>query len=99
MSFLENSADIYGDDPVVTVCPNMTSSTAHELVCLTFFNGIDSPFLHALTVCYNERREAENSFVYLRNLATNNGNINTLEVFNCIKAILLTFQKSTFINT
>ena len=58
MSFLENSADIYGDDPVVPVYINVTRWAAHEWVCLTFFKGY-RPLLHALNVCYNERREAE----------------------------------------
>ena len=58
MSFLENLADIYGDDPVVPVCPNVTHWTEHERACLTLFKGY-GPFLHALTVCYKEGREEE----------------------------------------
>ena len=60
MSFLENSEDIYADDPVVPVCPSMTHWTAHERTCLTFFKGFRN-FLHALTDCYYETREPEAS--------------------------------------
>ena len=48
--FLENSADIYGDDPVVPVCPSVTHRTAHERARLSFFKGFRT-FLHALAVC------------------------------------------------
>ena len=60
MSFLENSADTYADDPVVPVCPSVTHWTALERTCLTFFKGFRN-FLHALTDCYNETREPEAS--------------------------------------
>ena len=58
MSFLENSADISGDDPVVQVCPSVTQWGAHEQACLTFFKGFRA-FLDSLTFCYNERIESE----------------------------------------
>ena len=58
MSFLGNSADIYGDDHVVPVCPSVTRWTAHERACRTFFKGYRH-FLSALSVCCYERKEAE----------------------------------------
>ena len=95
MSILENLADIYSDDTDVPVFPSVTCWTAHKRNCLRFFKGY-RPFLHALTVCYNERREAEGLGLFIQ--ATSQQTIATilmlLEVFNCIKALLLTCQRS-----
>ena len=95
MSFLENSADIYGDDPVVPVCPNVTRWTEHERACLTFFKGY-GPFLHALTVGYKESREEEALGLFIGTISqqTNITILIPLEEFNCIKAMLLNFQKT-----
>ena len=92
MSFLEKSTDIYGDDPIVPVCPSVARWTAHERACQTFFKGYRH-FLHALAVCYNERKEAEALGLFVQ--ATSQETIATvlmlMEVFNCIRPLLLTF--------
>lgn len=94
MNFLENSADIYGDD-VTPVCPSVTRWTAHERACQTFFKGYRH-FLNALTSCYNERKEPEALGLFIQ--ATSMENVATilmlLEVFTNIKPLLLYFQKS-----
>ena len=95
MTFLENSADIYGDDHVVPVCPSVTRWTAHERACRTFFKGYRH-FLSALSVCCYERKEAEALGLFIQ--ATSLQNVATivmlLEVFTNIKPLLLYFQKS-----
>ena len=95
MSFLENFADIYSNDPVVPISPSVTHWIAHQRACLTFFKGY-RPFLHAVTFCYNEKKEAETLGLFIQE--TSQQTITTilmlLEVFNCIKAMLLTFQKN-----
>ncbi len=42
MSFLENSADIYGDDGVIPAYLSVTCWTACERACLTFLKDIDT---------------------------------------------------------
>ena len=80
MSFLENSADIYGNDPIVPVFPSVTRWTAYNQVCLIFFE-VQRPILHVLTVSYNKKRERGRGirFAYPSNLTTNNcNNINAI---------------------
>ena len=95
MSFLENSADIYGDEEIVPVCPSVTHWTAHERACLTFFKG-HRHFLNALSVCYNERKEPESLGLFIQ--ATSPLNVATIlmlfEVFKNIRPLLLYFQKN-----
>ena len=58
LNFLENAADVYGVGHLVPVCPSVTRWTAHERACHAFHTNYQ-PFLSALAVGYNERKEAE----------------------------------------
>ena len=62
---------------------------------MTFFKGYRH-FIHALSVCFNERKEAEALGLFIQ--ATSLRNVATilmlLEVFTSIKPLLLYFQKS-----
>ena len=95
MNFLDSSAKIYGDVHVVPVCPSVTRWTAHERACHTFHTNYRH-FLNALAVGFNERKEPEALGLFIQ--ATSSANIATmlmlLEVFRCIKPLILSLQKS-----
>ena len=93
-NFLEESASMYGQDPVTAVCPSETRWTSHERACKAFYKGYKQ-FLDALAVCYNERKESEALGLFI--LAVTPEIIATvlmlLEVLNCIRPLILFLQK------
>ena len=93
-NFLEESASMYGQDPVTAVCPSETRWTSHERACKAFYKGYKQ-FLDALAVCYIERKESEALGLFI--LAVTTEIIATvlmlLEVFNCICPLIFFLQK------
>ena len=93
-NFLEERASMYGQDPVTAVCPSETHWILHERACKAFYKGYKQ-FLDALAVCYNERKESEALGLFI--LAVTPEIIATvlllLEVFNCIRLLILFLQK------
>ena len=94
LTFLEDSAEIYGDDVMKLVCPSVTRWTAHERTCLTFFKSF-SYILNALIVSYRERKESEALGLIIH---TSSQMIATilmlLEIFQCICPLIVSLQKS-----
>ena len=95
LTFLEDSAEIYGDDVMKPVCPSVTRWTAHERACLAFFKSF-SHILNTLIVSYREREESEALGLIIH--ASSSQMIATilmlLEIFQCIRPLILSLQKS-----
>ena len=58
INFLENASEIYGEPPIVPVCPSVTRWTAQDRAYKNLYNGYKQ-FLSASTVCLNVRKEPE----------------------------------------
>ena len=52
-TFLEESATMYGQDPITAMCPSETCWTSHDRACKAFYKGYKQ-FLDALANCYND---------------------------------------------
>ena len=63
MSFIKNAAEVFQEDSVVPLCPNVTRWTAHDRACKSIYNGYKQYFA-ALFVCVNERIEPDTMRVF-----------------------------------
>ena len=76
------------------MCSSEMRWASHERACKVFYKGYKQ-FLDALAVCYNERKESEALGLFI--LAVTPEIIATvlmlLEVFNCIRPLILFLQK------
>ena len=58
MNILENTNEVYGDSPTITISPNATQWQVHEGACETFHLHFEN-FLDALSTSYAKQNEAE----------------------------------------
>ena len=95
LTFVEDSAEMYGDDVMKPVCTSGTRWTAHEHACLAFFKSF-SHILNALIVSCRERNESEalGLIIHASSSQMIAMILMLLEIFQCIHPLILSLQKS-----
>ena len=58
MNFIKNLAEVFQEDSIVPVCPNVTKWTAHDKACKSICNGYKQ-YLAVLSVYVSERNEPD----------------------------------------
>ena len=94
MNILGNIIEMYGDSPTVPICPSVTRWQAHGCACETLHLHFEN-FLDALST-YAKRKEAEAPGLFIQGAScqTIATNLMLLDVFKCIKPLILFFQTS-----